>query len=168
MTDKPKITQERLRELLTYDSDTGVFKHKKTRKGAREGSIAGSDNGKRQIRISLDGRLYLAHKLAWLYVHGIYPDDEIDHINRVRNDNRICNLRIAKHFENMQNFPVPKSNTSGFIGVSFNKNSGKWEAYIRTKGRKIYLGKFDSIHDAVEARKIAKRKHHTFSPDDAT
>ena len=162
MSEQASLSQEKLKELLEYNPESGLFHHKASRKGVTGGSLAGSENSYGQIRISVMGRLYLAHRLAWLYCYGTFPPCEIDHINRTRSDNRICNLRLATRLENMQNISIPKNNTSGCIGVSKDKKSGKWASYIICKGKKINLGLFDSLDLARAARKIAKEKYHTF------
>ena len=90
MTSEKSLTAERLREVLDYDPDTGVFTRKvRTASSVKVGDVAGSLNGKGYIRIRVDGRLYFAHRLAWLYVHGEWPVDQVDHINGIKNDNRI-------------------------------------------------------------------------------
>jgi len=102
---------------------------------------------------------FLAHRVVWAIYHGIWPDDQIDHINGVRDDNRIENLRIATSGENARNTAIPKNNTSGIIGVCWNKRNSKWEAKIMSNGKQIHLGYFASKDDAVAARAEAEVKY---------
>lgn len=117
----PELTAERLRELLSYDPETGIFRRVATRRQVKSGDIAGSDDGKGYWRIRVNGEKHRAHRLAWLYVNGAWPIDQLDHINGDKLDNRICNLREATNSENQQNRSLPKSNTSGRLGVHFDK-----------------------------------------------
>lgn len=97
--------------------------------------------------------------MAWLYIYGEFPDGEIDHINGNKADNRICNLRCVDHFTNMKNYPLPRNNKSGIIGVSWYKALSKWEAKIQHDGKSIHLGYFDDLDDAAKARKAAEEKY---------
>lgn len=145
------LTQERLKELLHYDPETGHFTRRVTRGGKVAGSRAGKLNtsGHRQIRI--DGRVYLAHRLAFLYVLGSFPADCVDHVNQVKDDNRWCNLRPATRQQNQGNKGLQRNNSSGHRGVSWDKRHGKWVAQGgRSKGR-IHLGRFDSLEEAAAA-----------------
>lgn len=154
------LTQERLKYFLNYDEGTGVFKWRFNRKGLFAGQVAGSiskDSG--YVCIRIDNRLYRAHRLAWLYVYGVWPDDCIDHINHNRQDNRICNLREATKQDNQQNLSKNSANTSGVTGVSFYAAYSKWAAEIWVKKSKIFLGYFDNIEDAAEARRVAEKKY---------
>jgi hypothetical protein len=161
------ITQERLKDLLNYDPETGIFMWKVRRHGVTLGSVAGcTDEG--YIRIKIDGRLYAAHRLAWLYVNGSLPEFTIDHINRVRSDNRIANLRSATNAENHQNRSKYITNTSGVTGVYWDNQRGKWRAQIEHLGRNVNLGRYSTIEAAAEARAAAKKKFHIFNPEDAT
>lgn len=156
-----ELTQGKLKELLNYDPDTGIFTWK-VRKAHRVkiGDIAGvvnKDSGYRQIRI--DERLYLAHRLAWLYVHGEFPKNETDHINHKRDDNRICNLRDVTQVENFQNKTMNKANKSGFNGILWVEKDKRWCVQIGFNGRTKYLGYFKDIEDAIQCRKEANIKH---------
>ena len=96
-TKQDKLTAERLRERLHYDAETGVFTRRFGSGHARAGDMAGTVHRTGYVRISIDGGKYTAHHLAWLYVHGVWPSDQIEHINRKRSDNRIANLRERRH-----------------------------------------------------------------------
>ena len=160
------ITKHQLQELLSYDPDTGVFTQIKARQKVRVGDVAGGVKNHGYVVIKINGKFYQAHRLAWLYVYGEFPIDALDHINRIRNDNRICNLRLATNADNVQNKSVFRNNTSGSTGVTWDKRSKKWKAYISVRREKTILGYFTNICDAVAARKAADPKFHPFKPSD--
>lgn len=108
----------------------------------------------------------MAHRLAWLYVNGSFPKNEIDHINRIRSDNRIANLRPASNLENAQNRSRSSNNTSGRSDVTWNKKTKKWRARLTVGYKRMHLGYFESLDDAFSARAQAKMKYHTFHPFD--
>lgn len=150
------ITHARLIELLSYNADTGDFVWRFGRTfTAKAGSVAGcvlnGTNGYRYRSVRIDSRDYTAHRLAWFYVHGIWPANQIDHIDGDATNNALSNLRQATHAENMRNRGLLKSNTSGFKGVSWNKNSRKWVAKIRVNGRQKTIGYFRDINHAAAA-----------------
>lgn len=158
------ITQERLKELLYYDPETGVFTwtfHNKF--NAHKGKpCTYTANGRVQIMIK--GKPYLAHRLAWLYVNGSFPSKHIDHINGDPVDNRISNLREATPTENAQNTRIRSDNTSGFPGVRLDTKKGKWHAQIRYCGKRYHLGFYPEKELAIRAYLAAKKKLHTFNP----
>ncbi len=162
------LTQKRLKEILSYDSKTGLFTWiKSTNTRIQISSVAGGKTPKGYIQIRADKKLYLAHRLVWLYVHGKFPESFLDHINEIKNDNRICNLRLATTQENKQNQSKPqKNNTSGFLGVNWHKRDKKWVAGIKIKGKRKHLGSFTTIEEAHEAYFKAKRELHTFWIED--
>ena len=156
-----KITQERLKELLSYDPDTGLFFWRKIKGGwGKPGKPAGGTNGEGYRQIGIDRRYYFAHRLAWLYVHGVFPSNCIDHINGDRADNRIANLRAVTVHENNFNVKVIRA-ASGFKGVYLDKRTKKkWRAVIKVNGHTTTLGRFDEPEDAHEAYLSAKRILH--------
>lgn len=145
------ITTERLQELLNYDQETGLFTRRLRAARMPAGSRAGWLRKDGYIDIRLDGRIYRAHRLAWQYVHGESPPNDVDHINGVRDDNRIANLRLATQSENMWNSNRQRNNTSGFRGVIWHKPTMKWRARIRHNGKCISIGYYDCIIDAAKA-----------------
>ena len=156
---KIELTQARLKELLHYDPETGEFRRlidKRNRPLVDRQPGACNTQGYRQIR--LDGTLYLAHKLAWMYTTGIWPTKIIDHINRDRTDNRRGNLRLAERSENACNSKLNSKNTSGLRGVVWSKGHRKWRAGIRAYGQRIELGLFDDLREAGEAVATARIK----------
>lgn len=153
---KRNITVEELHEALNYDPDTGIFVWK-TRKEVRQetntmcaGKIAGGNSASHgYIDIGINNRRYLGHRLAWFYVHGIWPPCQIDHINMIRTDNRITNLRLANHSENKWNRGKTSKNTSGYKGVRLHKHSGLWQVRISRNKKEISLGYFKTIEEAA-------------------
>lgn len=150
---RPQPTADDLRPVFSYDPETGVLTRRST------GKPVGTDNGHGYLLVSFKGRKLQAHRIAWVLVHGNWPSGQIDHINGIRSDNRLTNLRDVTASQNQRNATLRKDNTSGRIGVHFDKMSGKWEARIRLKDRRINLGRFDAIEDAVAARAAAEREH---------
>jgi hypothetical protein len=150
------ITAARLRELLHYDQETGLFTWR-VDKGYRikAGDPAGHDNWHGYLRVRVDGKVYYLHRLAWLYVHGVWPAQEIDHINGVRDDNRIENLREATAKQNSANTRRSRRNKSGVKGVHWVARLGKWRATIRICGFNRCLGCFEQLEDAAAAYRVA-------------
>jgi hypothetical protein len=155
---------ERLKKLLRYDAKTGVFTWIIYKAGTNPGGVCKRISEKGYVKIVVDGIIYLAHRLAWLYVHGAWPNEEIDHINGIRHDNRLCNLREASRSENAQNQGLHRNNTSGYPGVNFHKASRSWRAVIGISNTKRVLGYFRNKEDASAAYLQAKEEIHTFNP----
>lgn len=158
---KAALTAERLRELLHYDPDTGIF----IRKVKSAWNSAGSEGVKPTqgyVYLSVDGCRYRAHRLAWLYVFGRWPREMMDHINGDRADNRICNLREADARVNRQNQHGARSDnlSSGVIGVHWSEYHKKWKAHIRVDGRLQHLKYCSSVEEASAVYLAAKRKLH--------
>ncbi len=158
------LIQKSLRELLSYDPMTGQLTWLVNRGRVHVGEIAGSLDSRGYRVITIDGKNYKAHRLAWLYVNGAWPADRIDHQNGVPDDNRIANLREATDAENGQNRTKQANNKSGFLGVSWHKPSGQWVAQIMLDGRKSHLGYFPTPEAAYAAYLTAKSQLHTFNP----
>ena len=145
-----------LKELLHYDPETGIFRWNKQRRNIKLGEVAGGRNSIGYIFIRLFYNRFLAHRLAWMYMYGNFPPDEIDHINGVRDDNRIINLRAVSHAENAKNQRINSTNTSGVTGVSWNKAAQKWKAQVRQDNKTLYFGIYSNFLDAICARKSAE------------
>lgn len=142
--------------MLNYDPELGVFtwRVKRSNNGTvNAGDVAGCVNGSGYIVISIDGKIHYAHRLAWLYMKGYPPADQIDHSNTIRTDNRWSNLREANCAENLRNRGKQSNNTSGFKGVV--KEGGKWRARIDFNGKKYQLGCFSTIEEANTIRRGA-------------
>ena len=148
-----KITQARLKEVLHYDTKTGIFTWKTYMSSlALAGNTAGYKNKIDYIVIKIDYNLYYAQRLAWLYVNGYFPENEVDHINRNQSDNRIDNLREVSHGCNMRNTANQKDNTSGVKGVVFDKRDKKWVAQISINHKNCSGGPYKEFEEAVCAR----------------
>lgn len=144
-----EITQDMIREYLHYDEQTGIFTVKKrwsTKGVSPVGTVLGYRNGRGHIHFSFFGKKYKAHRLAWLYTHGVWPTDQIDHINGVKDDNRISNLREVNNSHNQWNRHTINS-SSGYKGVFFDKRSRSWYA----KFSKTHLGMFSTPESAARA-----------------
>lgn len=155
-----KLTAKRLREVVQYNPDTGFFKRLISRSnriapGGLTG-VATAENG--YASINIDGTVYKAQRLVWLYVYGEFPDGIVDHINGIPSDNRLVNLRVATKSENLCNRPRPKNNTSGLKGIC--RENKKWKAQIVKNGVHYYIGIFDTKEEAHAAYIIAAKKIH--------
>lgn len=157
-----RLTANRLREALRYDAETGVFTWAIYRRGIKTGALAGCMGADGYWRIRIDGELFLAHRLAWLYAHGEWPANDIDHINGKRADNRISNLRDVLPAINAQNLHTAQKNnrSGGPLGTTWDKVAERWRATIWADGRRHHLGFFDSGQDAHQAYLSAKRALH--------
>jgi HNH endonuclease len=153
-----------LRGLVDYNPVAGVFTWKVRRNGrgggVKPGDIAGTLSDQGYLMVNSGGKHYRAHRLAWAFVSGEWPTHEIDHINGVRTDNRLVNLRLVGRNENAHNIGGPNvNNTSGFLGVIWDKRGNRWRAQITIKGRRIV-----SYHTTAEAAHAAylkaKHEHH--------
>lgn len=143
------LTASRLRDLLHYDPETGVFTRRtQTAPVVKIGGVAGTKLVTGYIGLSVDGKLYLAHRLAWLYVHGNWPTKNIDHKDRDRSNNRIDNLRLCNQSQNTAN---SSRKATGIKGVSWFKSRQKWRARITVQYKEQHIGYFDSIEDAQAA-----------------
>ncbi len=155
------ITVSRLKELLSYDPETGIFKRIVGRGGVKKGAVAGCLH-EGYIKIRADGVLYRAHRLAWFYVYSVWPVDVIDHLNGDRTDNRICNLRSTTQSINRENqLRVRSYNLSaGITGVSWCDYHQKYKAHIRIDGRLKHLKYCKTAEEAEQVYLEAKRIHH--------
>ena len=157
-----ELAASRLRSLLSYDAESGAFRWLESRgRTAKAGQIAGTRIQGR-ICIKIDGRPYYAHRLAFLYVTGSWPTEEVDHIDGNSANNAWLNLRRCSRAHNMQNKKVSKRNKAGLLGVS--KHGDAWQSTIRMGGKHYHLGRFGSPADAHEAYIRAKREIHLFNP----
>jgi hypothetical protein len=157
------ITQEKLKELLVYYPDIGIFVWRKSLNFRIViGTTAGSINGGGYYHIQIDKKKYKSSRLAWLYEFGYWPHGEIDHINHNKMDNRICNLRDVTRSGNQQNkIKANRDSKSGLLGASFAKANGKYRAQITVNGIVKHLGFFDTAEEAHAAYLGAKRIQHS-------
>lgn len=154
------ITLQRLKEVLSFNPDTGEFLWKmRTAHRIKIGDIAGyiANRGIKlqYVEIRIDNKLYLGHRLAWLYHYGDWPEKHIDHIDHNGLNNKISNLRDVSCRENSMNHRLHKNNSSGVNGVYWNTRLNKWVVEIILNRKKKYLGCFDDLSEAAEARKVA-------------
>lgn len=154
-----RLSVDRLREVVSYDAETGVFRWTgKTSNSVSIGDICNSLS-KGYVRICIDRLRISAHILAWLYITGEYPTGPVDHVNGITSDNRFCNLRVVDRATNMQNQRTAhKNNMSGFLGVSPYGNV--WRAEIGLSGKKKHIGYFSTPEAAHEAYLVVKRRAH--------
>jgi hypothetical protein len=145
------LTATRLHETIDYNPETGAFRWIERRKGRK--IFAGAINTQGYLQICIDGRAYLGHRLAWLYMTGEWPPGRLDHEDTDRANNRWRNLREATPTQNNGNMRRPKHNTSGAKGVSRDKD--KWRSQIYFGGKKISLGRFDTVEQAHAAYVVA-------------
>ncbi len=168
-----EITREYLSECFSYDKKTG-FLHWKVRpvghfKNERAMNAINSKMAGRLAQSSLNGRyhlvavnskFYLCHRIVWFLHHGAWPDEDIDHINGNKVDNRIENLRPVSRSQNMSNVGMQKNNKSGFIGVFWETRAGKWKAVVAKNKKNISLGLFECPVEAAIAYNEAALKYH--------
>jgi len=164
-----KLTAEDLsllREALSYDPETGKFYWRtkvsiKTVVGREAGSLWPSG----YVAIRVFGQRYMAHRLAWAFIHGELPDCDVDHENRIKSDNRISNLRLATRSQNMANTELRRTNTSGVKGVYWCKRTNRWVARVMKNGKHIWVGAYQDLNiAAVKVREAHEQAFGSFSP----
>jgi hypothetical protein len=162
---KTDIDRDYAMSLLAYDQATGLMTWK-VRKAQRihVGDRAGRPNTTGYLQVRIDGRIHCIHRLAWLFVHGVMPKCDVDHVDRDRSNNRIGNLRLASRSENIENTLRRSTNKSGFKGVFWHKAAGRWHAAIQSKGVKTMLGSFADPEMAAKAYAVAAARVHRFNP----
>lgn len=151
----PDLTQEELKRLFHYDENTGIFTRLISRSQTKAGDTATCVNGCGYIVIGINHVLHSAHRLAWLYVHGAWPANQIDHINGLRSDNRIANLREATSRINNQN----RTTAKGYCA-----ERGGWKASIGVNGKTKHIGRFSTKEEARAAYLAAKKIYHRTAP----
>ena len=147
------LTQEKLRELFDYNPETGVFT-RLVRMGQRgkAGAVVGSPDTKGYLQAKIRGKIYILHRLAFLFMEGYTPENYVDHKNGVVDDNRWLNLREVSMACNLQNQKLSNANKSGFTGVCWHKQNAKWHAEIQIDKKKIHIGYYATATDAAVAR----------------
>lgn len=158
MAAQHNLTQDEVKKRLNYNPKTGIFTWNEVvvPSPVKVGDIAGGHDKDGYVQIWIRDKVYFAHRLAFLYYHGYLPENDVDHINRNKSDNRIDNLREVSRSCNMQNSRVADRNTSGYKGVSLCKASNKWSAYITVNYKQYSLGKYKSPLEAALARITAE------------
>lgn len=159
------LTPEYLKEVLYYDPETGLFTWiKRLSRGAKIGDIAGCTAThckakKKYIVIGIKNKVYLAHRLAWFYMTGKWPKEQIDHADGNGLNNKWDNISESTHAQNCKNVRLRTDNISGCSGVCWHKLSGKWRARISVNKKELSLGLFENKKDAIESRKAAEKKY---------
>ena len=150
------LTQDLLQELFKYDPETGILSNRVDRgTTGKKGTPITCRDQYGYIKLGVNGKDYLAHRIIWLYVHGEFPPHQIDHINRDKGDNRISNLRAVTNQTNHRNKAIQSNNTSGSNGVYWCKRSKRWVGNIKLNGASKHLGSFKEKNDAIAAREKA-------------
>ncbi len=163
----PTSPPETIEEAIEYDPETGLFRWKVLYNSSQvNGWFAGCLDGKGYFQITFQNKHRLAHRLGWYLSNGYWPK-QLDHINRIKTDNRLSNLREVTRQQNSINTGVPSNNTSGHKGVVWIKRRNKWEARIKVSGVQKHLGYFETLEEAIAARKRGEAKyHHSILPPD--
>jgi len=151
------LTQARLKELLEYNPETGIFVRKISYARVYRGQEITAIDSKGYITAGIDRKRYRAHRLAFLYMTGSWPKNQVDHINHQKTDNRWANLRDVTGSQNQRNRCAHKNNKSGVMGVI--KYRGRWVSQITVNGRNITLGSFEELSEAIICRKAAEKEH---------
>lgn len=150
---------ERLRELFAYNVQTGELRRLvSVSHNAQSGSVAGCQRPDGYLVVSVDGRLFLVHRVAWAIETGAWPTAFVDHANEDKSDNRWANLREATNSQNMHNIKLKAANKSGARGVSRHSRSGRWQSHIRINGKSTYLGRYDTVEEASAAYEAASER----------
>lgn len=158
------IDAEEARQVLTYDPDTGVFTWREGCHGrVKPGSVAGvTHKTRRYVRVGVKGAVIYGHRLAWIMHYGVEPSGVIDHINGIKDDNRIANLRDVDHATNSQNVrTAPKRSKSGLLGAHYKPKLGYYSSKIREGHRVITIGYFKTAEEAHAAYLARKRVIHS-------
>ncbi len=146
------ITQSQFKQIFEYDPTSGTLRNKKS------GRLVGWRHSSGYRQFCIGRKKYFIHRMAWLYIHGVMPPEQIDHINGDRSDNRICNLRIATQQQNSGNMKIRSNNKVGFKGVYRVNKSKPFQANIHVNGKTKYLGLFSTAEEAHEAYVRAAKK----------
>ena len=155
------IDQQTVKKLFYYDAESGMLLWRNGHgRNVKPWQQAKAQNGHGYYTAKINNTSHLVHRLIWLYVHGRFPEKYIDHKNRIRNDNRLCNLRNVSTTDNAQNISLPKHNTSGHMGISWYARDQKWNVYIKVNKKNKWLGRYASIDDAIAVRKAAEQAHY--------
>lgn len=155
------MDQDEVRRLFEYDAETGVMRNRVFRNPkALKGEVAGTINRSLNCRqVCVNYQVQYVHRLIWIYAHGPIPASmSIDHINGDPTDNRLVNLRLATHLQNMRNVKRPTHNTSGYKGVSWHRRDRRWRAQIKTGKVTKFLGNFTSKEEAASAYNMAAQR----------
>lgn len=155
------IDQDTIKKLFYYNADSGILLWRKGNgRNVKPWQQVKSQNKHGYFCVKISGKTYLAHRIVWCYIHGHFPIGDIDHKNRIRNDNRIVNLRDVSRTDNCQNISLPKHNKSGHIGVSWIKSHTLWTVYVKVNKKNKWLGYYKDLNRAIEARKKGEAQYY--------
>jgi hypothetical protein len=154
------LTQEDLMDRLEYDQETGDFTYAKSYFKCKKGNKAGHPNRDGYLVIMIARRYYKCHRLAWLYVHGEWPSKDLDHINGIRSDNRITNLREATRNQNGHNRKLQKNNICGVKGVNYRESRNRWVTRVRFNNKVYHIGTFKTLEEAKSKREEKAKELH--------
>ena len=154
---KKTLTQEYVRQHLDYSPETGELRWKVRKNGRTVGVAVGSSDTDNYTTTTIDRKIYLNHRIIWLWVYGYFPENQIDHINRVRSDNRLSNLREVSRICNQRNCGLDPRNKSGVKGVCWETRYGKWKSTINVDHKEKFLGRFEDFTEAVAHRLAAEQ-----------
>jgi hypothetical protein len=155
------LDQETVKKLFYYDAENGMLLWRNGNgRNVKAWQQAKSVNGQGYYIVKINRSNYRVHRLIWLYVYGHFPAEDIDHKNRIRNDNRLCNLRAVNRTDNCQNISLPKHNKSGHIGVSWDKSQKKWSVFVKVNKKNKWLGYYKNLDDAVQVRKAGEKQYY--------
>ena len=162
MKPRNSFTAEEAKKVWNYDPESGIltWKNPCNRKSQFIGKRAGYTDPIGYTYVSFKNSRYLLHRIIWLIVTGKWPENEIDHINGIKNDNKLENLREATSVQNKMNCEKRKRNKSGYKGVSWDKQKQKWRAQISIRGKRLHLGYFDNKGLAAYEYNLAAKKYH--------
>ena len=163
-----KLTQAEVQKLFWYEEETGRLVRKFSRGKGFAGTHSEAKDKNGYLVVGINKKLYRAHRVVWLYVHGEWPKGDIDHINGIKDDNRISNLRDVTRAENLQNQKASRKNTSGFKGVWFQKSSNRYVAVIESNRKRYYLGCFETPEEAASAYSEKAAVVHKYNPSAKT
>ena len=152
-----RISHAQLLAEFSYNPEEGIFCRLVRAGRIQPGPIENVPTGMGYVYIAIHNRKYFAHRLAWFYVHGVWPKEQIDHVNGDKTDNRFCNLREATHQQNSGNKKAYKNNSSGVKGVAWDASRELWMAYVVTNRKMKNLGRYSRFEDAVAVRTEAAR-----------
>jgi hypothetical protein len=155
------IDQELVKKLFYYDAESGMLLWRNGNgRNVKPWQQAKALNGNGYFTVKIQGNNYPVHRIIWLYVYGSFPSQDIDHKNRIRNDNRLCNLRSVSRTDNCQNISIPNHNKSGHIGVSWIKSHNSWTVFVKVNKKNKWLGYYKNLDDAVVARKAGESQYY--------
>lgn len=158
------LTQERVKELFKLDRKGRLVRKVTVNNKAKAGDFSTAKDRDGYLVVGIDRKLYRAHRVVWLYVHGQWPNGDIDHINGIKHDNRPSNLRDVTRSENLQNQKVRKNNKVGFKGVWLHKQTGRFAAVIESNGKRYYIGCFETPEEAANAYSEKAKEVHKYNP----